>query len=230
MQTEFGQLPSGVYTYQNVDALDAINCYVFANITYSAGVATCRGCPVVSPIVVESPPSTELTLEADVMTLHALYVMADVVGELVDANMTLPPTWDNIENFTKEMLTRGYISAWTAMSELIAFYAPYPSTSVTIPITMSRAFVDRRRVWVWLVLQGVAFIGGVAFLIHIWGKREYPIADPLLYGFMLDVRPDDDVGHTWPKDFKDPFIMLEHEQARSAFRSQGLSPTGKICW
>jgi hypothetical protein len=218
IHTEFGDLPSGIYMNKSFNAWDYSNCFVFARITYNAGVATCYGCSVVSPIVVESPPSTELTLEADVMTLQAMYVMADVIGELVDANITLPPTWDNIQNYTTEMLTRGYTSAWTAMSELIAFYTPYPSTPVTIPITMSRAFVDRRRVWGWLALQVLAFVGGAAFLMHICANREYPIVDPLLHGFMLDViRPEDRVGRTWPTGFKDTFITWERERDRPAF-------------
>jgi hypothetical protein len=105
---------------------------------------------VVFPIVVESLPATELTLEVDVMTPHMyMYVMADVTGELVDANVTLPSTWN-------KMLMRGYGSAWTAMSQVIAFYSELPSTWATIPITMSRAFVDHRRVWGWFGLQSVA--------------------------------------------------------------------------
>jgi hypothetical protein len=228
-QTEFGELPPDIYINSTLNVWDVNECFVFAHVTYSAGAATCYGCTVVFPIVVESPPATELALEADIMTPHAMYVMADVIIELVDANITLPSLWNNMENYTREMLTRGYTSAWTVMSEMVAFYSPaYPSTSVTIPVTMSRAFVDRRRVWGWFVLQGVAFTGGVAFLIHLYGNHQYPIANPLLHGFMLDIdMPDNekkvvkDYLDTWPEGFKDTFIKWEHGRDRSAFALHG---------
>ena len=123
---------------------------------------------------------------------------------------------------------RGYGSAWTAMSEVIAFYSELPSTSATVPVTVSQAFVDHRRVWGWFALQSVAFTGSVAFLIHIRMHNKYPIADPLLRGLMLDVdMPDDEKGvakdhmDTWPEDFKDTFIVWEHTNDKSAFTLKG---------
>ena len=223
-RTQFGELHPNIYMNQSNNVWGYSNCFVFAHITYSAGAATCHGCAIASPIVVESPPATELTLEPDVMTLHAMYVMADVIGQLVEANITLPPTWNNLENYTKEMLTRGYSSAWTAMSELIAFYTPLPSTSATIPITMSRAFVDRRRVFGWFTLQAAAFVGGIAFLIHICGHHKYPIANPLLHGLMLDVdMPEggDNIVDTWPQGYKNTFIVWERGPYKSAFTVKG---------
>ena len=115
-RTQFGELPPDIYMTHSNNVWGYSNCFVFAHITYSAGSTTCHGCTVALPLVVESPRATELTLEADVMTLHATYVMADVIGQLVEANITLPPTWNNLENYTKQMLTRGYSSAWTAIT------------------------------------------------------------------------------------------------------------------
>jgi len=226
--TQFGDLPSGVYTNASKNIWGYSNCFVFAQITYSAGMATCHDCVVVFPIVVESPPAAKLTLEADIMTPHALYVMADVIGQLVDANVTLPPTWNNLENYTKEMLMRGYSGAWTAMSELFAFYTPYLSTPATIPITMSRAVVDHRRVWAWFVIQGLAFVGGVAFLINILGIPGYPIASPLLHGLMLDIGMSDRARQqaaehvdSWAEDYRGTFIVWERGEDKSAFAIKG---------
>ena len=221
----FGEIPSNLYVFGK-SGHDL--CFVFAHITYSAGAATCYGCTVVFPMVVQSPPATELTLQADIMTQHALYLMVDVIGELVNANVTLPSAWNNMENYTRELLMRGYSSAWTVMSELVAIYNPYPSTRVTIPITMSRAFVDYRRVWGWFALQGVAFIGGIAFLIHLCMDDGYPIADPLLRGLMTDVHmtgnerevANDDM-HTWPEDFEDTFIVWKRDGDKPGFTVKG---------
>ena len=229
VQTAFGRFPPDIYMNSSYDPWGYSTCFVFANITYSAGAAICYGCKVVFPIVVESPPMAQLILEADVMTQHALYVMADVIGVLVQANVTLPPTWNNIEGYTKEMLVRGYSSAWTAMSELIASYTPYPSTSVTIPIIMSQAFVDRRRAWAWFALQGVLFLSGVAFLIHVCRNDSYPIADPLLQGFMLDVdRSSDEVDQdpmkNWPAGFMGSFVILKRGKQRPTLIVRRLLP------
>ena len=228
VQTAFGGLPPDIYMTKSSNPLGYSNCFVFANITYSAGVATCYGCQVVFPIVVENPPGSQLTLEADVMTQHATYVMADVIGVLVQANITLPPTWNNIEGYARGILARGYSSAWTAMSELIAFYTPYLSTRATIPVTMSQAFIDHRRVWAWFALQGLGFIGNMAFLIHARQVGKYPIINPLLYGFMLNVDMSDhdermamNSPKAWPECFKETFIVLERGEEKSGFTIQG---------
>ena len=221
----FGEIPSNIFVFGNTSGG---LCFVFAHITYSAGVTTCYGCTVVFPMVVQSLPATELTLEADIMTQHALYLMVDVIGEIVNANVTLPSAWNNMENYTKELLMRGYSSAWTAMSELVAVYTPYPTTRVTIPITMSQAFVDYRRVWGWFALQGMAFAGGIVFLIHICTDDKYPIADPLLRGLMIDVnmthderKEANDDAHTWPEDFGDTLIVWKRNGDTPGFTIKG---------
>lgn len=157
--TIFGQLPQNVakVSPRNSKQPELFTCYVFARIKYSAGVATCRECPIISPFTVESPPTPELTLEADVMTRDAMYLMADVIGLLAKANITLPPTWNNVEGYMEEMLVRGYSGAWNALTEIAGRNGPYLSTGVSIRIPISIAVVNRGRVWVWASLQVVAF-------------------------------------------------------------------------
>jgi len=87
---------------------------------YSAGM-TGYDYVVVFPNAVETPLASKLTLEADVMTPHVLYVMADVIGQLVDTEYI-----NNLENCTNEIAYEG-----TAMSELIAFYTPNYTTDQT---------------------------------------------------------------------------------------------------
>lgn len=54
-----------------------------------------------------------------------------------------PVLYGQIEQHTKEVLVRGYSSAWTVMSEMFASYSGLDSTYVTVPIATSRAFVDK---------------------------------------------------------------------------------------
>ncbi|KAF8316596.1 hypothetical protein DL93DRAFT_2154652 [Clavulina sp. PMI_390] len=224
----FGRLPSNILTTSVHDATGYSMCFVFAKITYSAGAAVCTGCEVVFPLVVQNPAGAKLSLQPDIATTQALYVMADVIGTLTTSNVTLPAVWDNIESYTKEILVRGYSSAWTVMSELFAFYSPLPSTYVDIPVNTSRADVDHRRLWGWYALQVLAFVGGLIFLMHIHMVERYPISNPLMHGLMLDVNmsvENKTVAEmhldTWTEDFKETFITWERESSISVLAIKG---------
>ncbi|KAF8316597.1 hypothetical protein DL93DRAFT_2077832 [Clavulina sp. PMI_390] len=224
----FGPLPQNAFTATSKNVWGYAMCYVFAKITYSAGAGVCEACEVVFPLVVQNPAGEVLSLQADVATTQALYVMADVIGSLAASNVTLPGLWDNIEAYTKEVLVRGYSSAWTVMSEMLAFYSPLPSTFVSIPINTSRAVVDRRRLWGWFALQVLAFVGGLIFLMHIRMSQRYPISNPLMHGLMLDVNMSAENkavarAHldTWTEDFKDTFVTWERESSTSVLAITG---------
>lgn len=223
----FGPLPPNLFTSSAKNVWGYSSCFVFAKITYSAGAATCYGCEVIFPLVVQNPPGVDLVLQPDVATQQAMYLMADVIGQLASSNVTMPIMWNNIENYTKEVLVRGYSSAWTVISEMFAFYSSKPSTFVTIPIPTSRAFVDRRRLWGWYALQVLAFVGGVIFLLHIHMEGRYPISNPLIHGFMLDVdmSPENkelarEYLETWPEDFRETFMTWERGSKKSALTIQ----------
>lgn len=224
----FGQLPPNIFTSGAKNIWGYTSCFVFAKITYSAGAAVCNGCEVVFPLVVQNPAGVELTLQPDEATEQTMYVMSDVIGELASSNVTMPILWDSLEAYTKEVLVRGYSSAWTVMSEMIAFYSPKPSTFVTIPIPTSRAFVDRRRLWGWYALQVLTFIGGLVFLMHIRMADRYPITNPLIHGLMLDVNiPDKNKElarahlETWPETFNATFITWERRSDVSELTIKG---------
>lgn len=59
---------------------------MFAKITYSVGAAVCNGCEVVFPLVVQNPPGVTLEAQLDIGTQQALYVMADAIGQLANAD------------------------------------------------------------------------------------------------------------------------------------------------
>lgn len=163
------------------------DCYMFANLTYTAGVMTCYDCVVVAPQVIESKSPVNINeLEEDRMTLHALYLMAEVTSTLVDMNLSLPLAWNNFENYTQELLFRSYFASWTALTSLMGDGGPSLSTSVAIAVPTSRARVALWRVYLWFGLQGLFMLSAVAF-IGLQRSAEMPLVkNPTMEVFLLD--------------------------------------------
>lgn len=109
----FGHLPSNVAFVARrqarvgalVGLVRTVNCYIFADVTYSAGAALCASCRVASGGVVESDVSA-LTLEEDPATMLAFALMPEVIATMAHMNVSTPNTWDNIETYTREILMR----------------------------------------------------------------------------------------------------------------------------
>ena len=129
------------------------------------------------------------------MTSQAMYLRADVIGLLVEANIILPPTWKNLENYTKEMLTE----CMDAMSELIAFYTPYPPPT-------SADFNDVPSIcWVldWFTLQGMAFT-----VLHFFLSLQAPHVHNSQSSTTLICQRvwREKIVDTWPEGHKNAFL------------------------
>ena len=131
----FGMLPPNVafssWSWLELNAT-AINCYIFANITYSAGAAVCTGCQITSGGITVSNISA-LTIQEDAMTGIALSIMPEVIMTMAYMNISIPRTYNNIELYTHEMLSRSYAASWSVLTDVVgsSFASPWGELPTT---------------------------------------------------------------------------------------------------
>ena len=195
----FGDLPSGVtflpWVWPQLNAT-AINCYIFANITYSAGAAVCTNC-LITPGGVAVSGISALTLQEDAMTTVAMTIMPEVIMTMADMNISTPRTWNNIDMYTREMLTRSYAVSWAVVTDVVgsSFTSPWGElprrtgslrTAVSIAVPSTLALVAAWRVMLWFGLQALLTLSGILFLRLQMTSSKGLVTQPTLEWFLLD--------------------------------------------
>ncbi len=151
-------IPSDVGRYHYTTSTGE-ECFVFANVTYRAGVARCDNCTSVSPAVIQRSAS-ELTLIPDPLTAEALAI-APYVGRNLMATGWADPPIARKQDHAAEFLSRTYQSAWNALTS--SFGEPSVSTDVQLSIQMTQASVMKWRVWLWVAFHLLAIAVDLVF-------------------------------------------------------------------
>ncbi|KAF8315896.1 hypothetical protein DL93DRAFT_2227171, partial [Clavulina sp. PMI_390] len=196
-----------------------INCYIFANVTYSAGVAQCKDCVLgtqggvferniteLAPSLLTHSPSNGdaflAELQTDPMTVQAISMMPEVIATMATMNVSLPPTWNNIDQYTREMLSRSFAASWNVITDVVAssYATSYSeiaippsgdlgtglSTPVNVAVSALRASISMTRLMVWLALQLLLLVSAI-FFIMIQVTAARPLSrNPELELLMLD--------------------------------------------
>ncbi|KAH7320557.1 hypothetical protein B0J17DRAFT_710836 [Rhizoctonia solani] len=159
--------------------------YTYAWVTFSAGVGQCKkhNCIVSSPSTIRN--NTPIDLEPHQLTFQALS-LAPVVGlHLVSLNISLPPSWNNIDAYIEAVLVRSYSGAWDALNAGMWTRSAHSSYTPSFPGLL--ALVDHRRLYLWLGLQLLVTVLGVIFLIIQSSRSKYSlIGDTILTAFYVD--------------------------------------------
>lgn len=164
-ENDFGSLP-GLYHYESWSGSVqyktdvAIQCFVFARVTYSAGVVKCQDCPLNAVGMVETL-AQDKTIEADSLTEQALRHMPDVLPYMQASNLwSAWRTKDNLEGYTRGMLQLAYQSSWNSLAD--GFKTKEGSrTMLSRPYSALTASVSRWRAFVWLALNALLTASGV---------------------------------------------------------------------
>lgn len=84
------------------------NCYIFANVTYSAGVAACKNCVLTASggifqrnvydlvPTINSISEADTSLKPDAMTHQAILMTLEVITTMALMNVSIPSTWNNL--------------------------------------------------------------------------------------------------------------------------------------
>ena len=120
--TKFGSFQD-IYTYESVangNHLADKGCYVFFDLNYTAGIATCIDCPVQSDGVTPGGLVTVGDTSAQVLphplVETALAMMTDVLFYTEIANSSFGPTYNNVEGYVRGMLSIAYQASWNSLA------------------------------------------------------------------------------------------------------------------
>lgn len=175
----FSRLPPTIGYIQ-----DGWECYMFARVTYSAGVGICNNCRVSSHSTVQN--DTALALREDPMTNAALRLMPDTTNLYVRINTSVPSTMSNVDDYVIEVLGRSYSGAWTAITNFLGGSETPLTSSFSPSLPFLQAQVDLKRVYAWLAIQLLLTFSGIIFLWMQAGSDFPLIGDTTLAAFKLD--------------------------------------------
>lgn len=171
-------------------------CYAYAWVTYTAGVSVCNRCRISSFATVQN--DGDLGVEEDPMTREALLMMPTVISMIGLMGNGSPSSYrGNLTEHVVTLLTRSYTASWTALTNFMGEHSPSLTTTYSAALPVSRALVDLKRVYLWLVIQFLITASGILFIWVQIRTRDPIIEDTTLAAFYLD---SSDVYHRGNRD------------------------------
>ncbi|KAH8663232.1 hypothetical protein BGZ61DRAFT_367769 [Ilyonectria robusta] len=145
-------------------------CFIFANVTLSAGVTTSKvSTYVTSRVVEDQTPIDEVVLKANRWVQQSLWLLPDLMTMVSSMNSTLLPTWDNIDHYAENLIRQCYLAAWDS------FHRSFDTDGTVSPATPResrvQATVSNSRVISWLAISLLHTIGGI-LLISMLSRPE----------------------------------------------------------
>ena len=186
LNAKFGDI-SAVAHY-NPNPKNVKGCFVLGRINYTAGVIDCQDCRVVLNGVVESssssPQAQTQTPLPDPLVPTAIAMMPEVLFYMEIGNASSAPTWNNLDSYTRGMLSIGFQASWNELAT--NFQAqPMSQTKYMNPFPILEASVTKWRVLVWYTLNLLTFSGAIMGLVESWCRFK-TIRDPTLAALLLD--------------------------------------------
>lgn len=162
---DLNNIPQYIYSW----ALES--CYIFANITLTAGVVTSAVSRYISSRVIEDQtPIDEAVFEPNPWVQESFWLLPDLMTLVSLMNSSLLPTWDNIDLYAESLIRRTYLAAWDT------FHMSYDedgSISNAIPQEPRvKATVSYSRVFAWLGVSLLMTVGGILLLALPLKKGE----------------------------------------------------------
>lgn len=164
------------------------NCIAVANVTFSAGVVSCKHS---AQFIAESLAECQSDQQSDLLDPDPLveFALALTPETAMQVNMMNTTGWDfenGAANYVQNLLSVAYQGAWSAT----AYFTNGPDTLATVAyerIQAVRAEVTAWRVWLWLALNGVLTLPG--FVVYYLQSRVVRpvVQDPVLTGEFVPV-------------------------------------------
>lgn len=163
-------------------------CFMFARFNYSAGVISCKDCRIVSDGVVEASSKAPFTAEEDSLTETAIAMMPEVLFYMKIANISSTPVWNNLDNYSRGMLTVAYQASWNSLANYWSRGEDItaPTTTLRRPVAVLVASVSKWRVWTWLVVNALLTVSGVLVAVLQSSSLAKTVRDPVVLALMVD--------------------------------------------
>jgi hypothetical protein len=173
------------------DGDNAVSCFAFARMSYTAGSLRCKDCRVALDGVVELAVHNNSTNEAlpNSLTDLAVSMMPEVLFYMEVANNSLAPTWQNLDGYTRGMLSIAYQSSFNAMSKYVATNATQDIATYRTPLPVLTASITRWRVYTWLASNFLLTVAGLGFAV-VQAKGAVEVgSSPALAALLVDASP-----------------------------------------
>ena len=189
--TKFGSFQD-IYTYESVangNHLADRGCYVFFDLNYTAGIATCIDCPVQSDGVAPGGLVTVGDTAAQVLphplVETALAMMTDVLFYTEIANSSFGPTYNNVEGYVRGMLSMAYQASWNSLARSF-LNDSFAETTYRRPVPGLVAHLSKARVISWCILNALLTVS--ACLLHMVRRKSNfkAVVKPWLTALFLD--------------------------------------------
>jgi len=180
-------IPRDVGRHRAVHPGASDECFAFASVRVRAGVTRCQSCSITLPTIVEHDGNHPLQLDPDPLTSQALAISA-IVGTwmiLVDYGVPSHDAFPDIQRRAVELLSRSYQVAWNSLTE--HFGKGMEETELEIAVKTSQAFVQKWRVFFWIILHLVVLFIGLCFTAwHLIRYKQPWVENPAFAAFCLD--------------------------------------------
>jgi len=150
-------------------------CYIFANVTFTAGVTNSPLSTYLSSRVVEDrTPINEVKFEPSIWTEQALWLLPDLMTMISLANSSQIPTWHNVDLYAENLIRQSYLAAWDSLHQTFDEGGVISEATQVEP--RIQASVSYPRVFSWLTVSLLTSVGGV--LLMLLPSREGDIEEP----------------------------------------------------
>ena len=193
--TMFGSFQD-LYAYEfvaNGKHLTDQGCYVFFYLNYTAGIITCKDCPVqsdgVTPGGLVTVSDTSAQILPDALVETAIAMMPDVLFYTEIANSSFGPTFNNVEGYVRGMLSIAYQASWNCLARSFVNASSdsnFAETTYRRPVPGLVAHLSKGRVVSWCILNALLTVS--ACLLHfVRRKRGFKaVVKPWLTALLLD--------------------------------------------
>ena len=174
---KFGNLMNTTAFPQYIYSWALGTCYIFANVTFTAGVSNSPMSKYLSPNVIEDQtPIDEVVFKPNTWVQESFWLLPDLMTTVSLANSTQIPTWYNVDSYVQSLIRQSYLGAWAALHQ--TFDEGGGEISYAAPAELRiQATVSYPRVFSWLAVSLLTSIGGILLLLLTSGKTEPAIPD-----------------------------------------------------
>jgi hypothetical protein len=172
----FGNVMNTTAYPQYIDQWALGTCYIFANVTFTAGVTNSPVSKYLSPVVIEDQtPINKVVFQPSTWVQESFWLLPDLMTTVALANSTQIPTWHNLDLYAQSLIRQSYLGAWEA------FHKTFDQVSEISYATPGepriQATVSYSRVFSWLAISLLTSVGGILLLGLTWGKGKPDVSD-----------------------------------------------------
>lgn len=170
--TQFGNISALPYLTQTARSSAADeNCFLLGKINFTAGVTKSTRATYIGARVVEGlTPIQDVVFEANPWVQEAIWLLPDLLTMLAVSNVSLPPTFNNIDSYVSGIVTQGYLGAWDMLHH--SFDEKGPSYNAFPAQPRLVADISFARVFAWLGVSLFMTLSGVFALVLVLNATD----------------------------------------------------------